>query len=43
MKQPWRKWRKNRVAIAAAIAVGIMLLALPLAPSLRRYAVMESM
>ncbi len=43
MRRSWRKSGRSRTAVRAAIALGVVLLALPLMPSLRRYVLMESM
>ncbi len=43
MKLPWEKRSRNRALVTAAVAVGLVLLALPFVPSVRRYVLMESM
>ncbi len=47
MKLPWNRWtpesRRRRAYMTAAVVLGALLLALPLVPSLRRYARLESM
>ncbi len=43
MKLPWKRSRGNTMLGLAALGIGVVLLALPLMPSLRRYMRMESM
>jgi hypothetical protein len=43
MKLPWNRTRRRRGILAAAIALGAIVLALPLLPSFRRYVRIESM
>ena len=43
-KRPWKRSRRTGAWVGASIAAGVLLLvALPLVPSLRRYVRMESM
>ncbi len=42
-RRPWNRSRRTGAWIGMSIAAGVLLLAIPLLPSLRRYVRMETM
>ncbi len=42
-RRPWKRSRRSGAWVGISIAAGVVLLSIPLIPSLRRYVRMESM